>query len=101
MLHLQKVVGGALNVLADLMTMSRSIEKRPQDEHVKRSLEEPDPLLYLFRHGRHSTFNLETMVGIRLSIVNGLANCGFSNDDFRPKRVSSPKRLELILGDLA
>jgi hypothetical protein len=50
--------------------VSRSIEKRPQDEHVKRSLEEPDPLLRLFRHRRHSTLNLPTMVDTRLSIVN-------------------------------
>jgi hypothetical protein len=51
--------------------VSRSIEKRPQDEHVKRSLKEPDPLLRLLRHRRHSTLNLATMVDTRLSIVNG------------------------------
>src|SRR5580704_17945011 len=51
-LHLQKFIRGPLNVLPELVPMSRSIEKRPQDEHVKRSLEEPDPLLWLFRHRR-------------------------------------------------
>ena len=45
--------------------------KRPQDEHVKRSLEEPDPLLCLPGHRRHSTLNLATRVDARLSIVKG------------------------------
>jgi hypothetical protein len=54
-LHLQEFIRGPLNVLPDLVTVSRSIEKRSQDEHVKRSLQDPDPLLCLFRHGRHST----------------------------------------------
>jgi hypothetical protein len=51
--------------------MSRSAEKRPQDEHVKRPLEEPGPLLCLFRHRRQSTLNLAAMVDIRLSLVKG------------------------------
>jgi hypothetical protein len=38
-LHLQKVIGGPLNVFANPMTMGWTIEKRPQDEHVKRALE--------------------------------------------------------------
>jgi hypothetical protein len=71
MLHLQEFIRSPLNVLSDLVTVSRSIEKRPQDEHVKRSLEEPDPVLRLLRHRRHSTLNLATMVDTRLSIVNG------------------------------
>jgi hypothetical protein len=71
MLHLQELIRGPLNVLADLVTMSRSIEKGPQDEHVKRSLKEPDPLLCRFRHRRHSTLNLEVMVDPRLSVVKG------------------------------
>ena len=43
MLHLQEFVRGPLNVLADLVTMSRSIKKRPQDEHVQGSLGEVRP----------------------------------------------------------
>jgi len=57
-LHLQEFVRCPLNVLPDLVTVSWSVEKGPQDEHVKRSLEEPDPLLCLLRHRRHSTLNL-------------------------------------------
>jgi hypothetical protein len=68
-LHLQEVMRSPLNVLADLMTMSRSIQKRPQDEHVKGSLENSRPLLRLFRHRRHSTPNLAMMVDIRQSSV--------------------------------
>jgi hypothetical protein len=64
--------------------VSRSIEKRPQDEHVKRSLEESGPLLCLLRHRRHSTLNLATMVDTRLSIVNDQAECEFSNEDLLP-----------------
>jgi hypothetical protein len=74
-LHLQEFIRGPLNVLPDLVTVSRSIEKRPQDEHVKRSLEKPDPLLCLFRHRRHSTLNLTMMVDIRLSIVKAIRCC--------------------------
>jgi len=67
-LHLQEFICSPLNVLPDLVTVSGSIEKRPQDEHVKRSLEEPDPLLRLLRHRRYSTLNLATIVDTRLSI---------------------------------
>src|SRR5258708_16324881 len=56
-LHLQEFVRSPLNVLADLVTMSRSIKKRPQDEHVQGSLEKSDPLLCLFFHRRHPTLN--------------------------------------------
>jgi hypothetical protein len=70
-LHLQEFIRGPLNVLPDLVTVSSSIEKGPQDEHVKRSLEEPDPLLCLLRHRRDSTLNLAAMVDTRLSIVKG------------------------------
>ena len=69
MLHLQEFIRSPLNVLPDLMTVSRSVEKRPQDQHVQRSLQEPYPLLCLFRHRRRSTLDLATMVDIRLSIV--------------------------------
>src|SRR5258708_32287302 len=70
-LHLQEFIRSPLNVLPDLVTVSRSVEKRPQDEHVKRSLEETDPLLRLLRHRRHSTPILPTMEAIRLSFVHG------------------------------
>src|SRR5258708_31710291 len=69
-LHLQEFIRGPLNVLPNLVTVGRSIEKRPQDEHVQRSLEDPGPLLRLLCHRRHSTLNLATMVDARLSIVN-------------------------------
>ena len=70
-LHLQKFIRSLLNVLPDLVTVSSSIEKSPQDEHVQRSLEDPNPLLCLLSHGRYSTLNLATIVDTRLSIVNG------------------------------
>jgi len=47
-LHLQEFTRGPLNALPDLVTVSRSIEKRFQNERVKRSLEEPDPLCTCF-----------------------------------------------------
>jgi hypothetical protein len=49
------------------VAMSRSREKRPQDEHVQSSLENTYPLLCRFRHGRHSTLILTMMVDIRQS----------------------------------
>jgi hypothetical protein len=39
MLHLQKVVRGPLNMLADLVSVSRSLEQRPQDQHIQRALQ--------------------------------------------------------------
>src|SRR6266849_2069146 len=85
-LHLQEFVRSPLNVLPDLVTVSRSIEKRPQDEHVKSSLQDPDPLLRLLRHRRHSTLNLAMMVDIRLSVVNRRSTDG------RVLHVSRPLR---------
>jgi hypothetical protein len=47
-------------------------DKGPQDEHVKRSLEEPNPLLCLLRHRRKSILNFgQRTVDIRPSIVKG------------------------------
>jgi predicted aminopeptidase len=57
MLHLQKLVRGALNVLADLVPVSRAIKKSSQDQHVQRALEKVRAFRLLFPHGRHSTVN--------------------------------------------
>ena len=69
MLHLQEVVGGPLNVLADLVAVSRAIKKGSQDEHVQRALKKARARLCLFGHGRQSTLDLEAMVDVRLSFV--------------------------------
>ena len=45
MLHLKEVVGGPLNMLANLMTMRRAIEKCSQNEHIQGSLEYTRSLL--------------------------------------------------------
>jgi hypothetical protein len=54
-LHLQKVIRGPLNVLADLVAMRRPVEKCPQDEHVQRALKKTGALLFWVCHGRQST----------------------------------------------
>jgi hypothetical protein len=77
---------------SDLVTVSSSIEKRPQDEHVKRSLEEPDPLLGLLRHGRHSTPKVAMAVDTRL----WMEPCGLP-DAIRPLVVLSSS-LAVYLG---
>lgn len=71
MLHLEELIRCSLNVLSDLVTMSGSIKKRPQDEHVQGSLENTNPLLCRFCHRRQSTLDLAMIVGIRLSTVKG------------------------------
>jgi hypothetical protein len=38
-LHLQEIIAGSLDMLANLMTVSRAIEEGPQDKHVQGSLE--------------------------------------------------------------
>jgi hypothetical protein len=58
-LHLQNIVCGPLNVLADRMAVSRSTKKRPQDELVKTALKKTDTLLFQICHGRQSTLNDE------------------------------------------
>jgi hypothetical protein len=52
-LHLKKVVGSPLNMLANLMTMRWTVKKRSQDEHVQRALKKS----VSFFHGRRSTLN--------------------------------------------
>jgi hypothetical protein len=58
MLRLQKIAGGSLNVLADLMPVRRTIEKGSQDEHIQRALEKICSLPCLLPHGRISTLNV-------------------------------------------
>src|SRR5580698_5958661 len=84
MLHLQEFIRGPLNMLPNLVTVSRSIEKGPQDEHVKRSLKKANPLLCLLCDRRHSTLNLAMMVDNRPLIVKGrnrvwILACGQAN----------------------
>ena len=84
MLHLKEVVGGPLNMLANLMTMRRAIEKCSQNEHIQGSLEYTRSLLRMFGHGRHPTPEQELMVDTRLSIRQGSKfQVCLSNDDFR------------------
>jgi hypothetical protein len=68
MLHLQEIVGGPLDMLADLVAMRGAIQKGPQDEHVQRALEKS----VSFFHGRLPTLDLKAMVDIRLWIVKGM-----------------------------
>jgi hypothetical protein len=56
-LHLEKIIGCFLDVLADLVTVSGPIEKGSQDKHVKGALQQIRPLLRLLYQGRHSTLN--------------------------------------------
>ena len=69
MLRLKEFIRGPLNVFPDLVPVGGPVKKRPQDKHVERSLEEPDPLLRVFLHRRHSALDLAMMVDIRLSVV--------------------------------
>src|SRR3984893_5811390 len=57
MLHLKEVIGGPLNMLANLMTMRWTIKKCSQDEHVQGSLEYIRALPRTLGHGRHPTSN--------------------------------------------
>ena len=102
MLHLQKFICGPLNVLPDLVTVSRSIEKGPQDEHVKRSLEKTGPLLCLLRHRRHSTLNLATMVDTRLSaVLTGQATISYCTMENAFKRDLRNYPLYFLLSGMA
>lgn len=69
MLHLQEIISGSLDVLADIVPVRRAVQQRAQDEHVKRALNQVRSLLYLLDHGRPSTLNDERMVDARLSPV--------------------------------
>jgi len=94
-LHLQKFICSSLNMLADLMTVSRAMEEGPQYEHVQGSLKKSDPRLCLFLHRRHSTLNLTMMVDIRLSIVKM-----WQEVESRMTTLGrGPQRLETPIGD--
>ena len=70
MLQLQEIIGGPLNVFANLMAMCRPIKKRPQHEHIQRALQQIRALrCLLFAHGRRSTLTENPMVDVRLSNV--------------------------------
>src|SRR5256886_12297846 len=56
-LHLKEVIGGPLNMLANLMTMRWTIKKCSQDEHVQGSLEYICALPRVLGHGRYPTSN--------------------------------------------
>jgi hypothetical protein len=57
MLHLKEAVRGPLNVFAYLMTVLRTIEKRPKNKHVKRALENARSLVCPFFDRRHPTLD--------------------------------------------
>jgi|HubBroStandDraft_6_1064221.scaffolds.fasta_scaffold110655_2 hypothetical protein len=56
MLHLQDIIRGPLCACRS-DGVRRTIEKRAQDEHVQRALEQICALLCLLSHGRRSTLN--------------------------------------------
>jgi transcription elongation factor GreB len=70
-LHLQKIMRGSLDMLANLVPVGRTVKKCSENQHVQRALEKIRSLLHLSRHGRQSTPDLRAIVDIRPSIVNG------------------------------
>jgi hypothetical protein len=57
MLHLQEIICGLLDVLANPMTVSGTGQKGSEEEHVKRALNQVCTLLCGFCHGRLSTLD--------------------------------------------
>jgi hypothetical protein len=53
MLHLKEVIGGPLNMLANLMSMRWTMQKCSQNEHVQRALKKSISLC----HRRRPTLN--------------------------------------------
>ena len=47
---LEYVVGGALDVLGDLMTVSRTEDQRSQNQHIQRALQKFDAFRRFLRH---------------------------------------------------
>jgi hypothetical protein len=56
-------------MLANVMSMRRSVQERPEDKHIQRSLENRHVSLRLFSGRSHSTLIFELMVDVRLSFV--------------------------------
>jgi hypothetical protein len=65
MLHLQEIIGGPLNMLANLMSVRRPMKQSPEDQHVESALEDRYPLFRPSFDRSHSTLDLRLMVGIR------------------------------------
>ena len=57
MLHLQKIIGGPLDLLANHVPVRRAIEERPEDEHIERTLENGHTPLCPLVGGSQSTRN--------------------------------------------
>src|SRR5947209_3562223 len=49
-LHLEKIIRGPLNMLADLVTVRRTMKKSSQDQHVKGALKKVRAFRGLFSH---------------------------------------------------
>jgi hypothetical protein len=56
-LHLQKFVGGSLNMFSDWMTVRGPIKQRPQDQLVQRALQDRRSRQCLFLDRRHATLD--------------------------------------------
>lgn len=57
MLHLEKVIRSALNMLTDLVAVRGTPYQSAKDEHVQRAKKEICSRLRRFRHSRRSTLN--------------------------------------------
>ena len=63
MLYQKHVICGSLDVLRDLMTVSRAKQEGPQDQHVQRTLQQLDSIGGFFRldDSRYSTQKFTTL----------------------------------------
>jgi hypothetical protein len=50
MLNLEKLFGGSLDMLGDLMSMSGTKQQGTQDQHVQSALQKFNPVRSFFRH---------------------------------------------------
>jgi hypothetical protein len=72
-LHLQEIVRGPLDALADMMAMSGAIQKRAEDQHIKGALEQLRPLLF-FLSGHEDIRSWDQVVEFRMAT---LGQCTF------------------------
>src|ERR1700730_15646865 len=87
MLHLEEVVCGPLNVLADVMTVSRPVKQSAHDEHVQSALQSIRPLWCLLSHGRRSSPDARCSKTFDHRLSKGQSNLNFGVPKPRPCRL--------------
>ena len=100
MLYLQHVVGGALEMLGDLVAVRGAEQERPEDQHVERALNQFHPVLRFASHndGRYPIQNSDRRVDVLPGVWLGSDGASYRRPHFPWVRTSSVLLRSLSFG---